>query len=83
MIYVINLEDGGGQEFYLNTEGAFTPLASSNPIPAQTFRSFGLMMKRLAQLRSSYSSSCQLYGVEQSEFEERRQVVRLPKGDGS
>ncbi len=85
MNYVINLEDGGGKEFYLTVEGELIGLSSASPEQPQEFKTFKLTAKRIDQLKPKYPATCQLYAVERREFDKRRQMLQeeneKPKGD--
>lgn len=79
MIYVINLEDGGGQEFYVTSEEKLISLSLPNQPEPQEFRSLKLAMKRLDQLRPKYPATCRLYALERTEFNHRRELLQKPK----
>jgi hypothetical protein len=42
MVYVINLEDGGGNEFFFTAEGGLIGLSSDGPEQPQEFRNYKL-----------------------------------------
>lgn len=75
MIYVINLEDGGGQEFFLTVEGNLVNLSAFSEEQPQEFKAYKLVAKKIDQIREKYPASCQIYGLEQSEFDARRSLL--------
>ena len=85
MIYVINLEDGGGKEFFLTVGGGLIGLSSAGPEQPQEFKTYKLTAKRIDQLKPKYPATCQLYAVERREFDKRRQMLQeeneKPTGD--
>jgi hypothetical protein len=78
MIYVINLEDGGGQEFYLATNGNLLSLSTPSDEEPQEFRSYKLVAKKMDQLRERYPASCHVYALERKEFDKRRLLLQTP-----
>jgi hypothetical protein len=76
MIYVINLEDGGNQEFYLTVGGGMVGLATTAEEPAQEFKTYKLAAKKMDQIRGNYPATCQVYALERGEFEARRKKLQ-------
>lgn len=76
MVYVINIEDGSGEEFFITVGGGIIGLSSAGPEQPQEFKTYKLTAKRIAQLKPNYPPTCQLYAVERREFEIRRQTLR-------
>ena len=74
MVYVVNLEDGGGQEFFLTTEGGLAVLSAGQET-AQEFKDQKAVSKKISELRPRYPASCQLYAVERGEFDQRRKAL--------
>lgn len=72
MIYVINLEDGGSQEFYLGTSGEMIGLDDPRNEEPQEFKSYKLVAKQLEELKGKYAATCRLYFMERNEFAQRR-----------
>lgn len=81
MIYIISLEDGGGQEFFLATDGEMVGMTTSSPQLPQEFGSYRETAKKVDSLRPKYPLTCQLYAVEKAEFDERRRRLRTPSDD--
>lgn len=77
MIYVVNLEDGGGNEFFLTAEGVLIGLSSDGPEQPQEFRTYKLTAKRIDQLKPRYAATCRLYALERSEFDKRRKALHV------
>ncbi|GAB2564382.1 hypothetical protein [Spirosoma aerophilum] len=75
-LYVINLEDGGGKEFFFTVKGQLIALGDMNEEFPQTFKTAKLMIKRMDQLRPRYPCTCRLYGLHIQEFEARRKIVQ-------
>lgn len=76
MTYIINLEDGGGQEFYLAVDGAMIAMNTNSTQPPQEFGSYRATAKKVDALRVKYPPTCQLYAVEKGEFDHRRQHLQ-------
>lgn len=76
MNYVINLEDGGGKEFFLSVAGGLIGLSSVVPEQPQEFKTYKLTARRIDQLKSRYPATCQLYAVERREFDNRRRMLQ-------
>ena len=77
MVYVINLEDGGGNEFFFTAEGGLIGLSSDGPEQPQEFRNYKLTAKRIDQLKPRYPLTCRLYALERRDFDKRRQVLQI------
>jgi len=77
MSYVINIEDGGGQEFFQTAGGKLINLVSQSEDVPQEFSNYKLVSRKIDQIRDKYPASCHVYAVEKSEFEERRRVLQL------
>ena len=75
-LYVVNLEDGGGKEFFFTVGGRLIALVDKSEESPQTFKSAKLMIKRMDELRSKYPCTCHLYGLHLQEFEVRRKIVQ-------
>ncbi|MVM33880.1 hypothetical protein GO755_27840 [Spirosoma sp. HMF4905] len=70
--YVLYMEDGNCQEFFLNSEGTLKPITDESfgsPFIATTVFQ---VYSQLSNLRMQYSSSCRFFALEYSEFEVRR-----------
>lgn len=78
MIYVINLEDGGGQEFFLTVGGGLVSLTSNGSEVPQEFKTSKLADKKKDQIRDKYPATCSIYVLEKSEFEIRRRELLPP-----
>ena len=78
MTYVINIEDGGGKEFYLAPNGKLIGLASNDSQEPQEFKAIKLALKKMDQLRPKYPPVCRIYAVERNEFNNRRQLLQKP-----
>ncbi|RZK76093.1 MAG: hypothetical protein EOO85_12240 [Pedobacter sp.] len=76
MTYVINIEDGGGKEFYLVPNGKLIGLASNDSQEPQEFKAIKLALKKMDQLRLKYPPVCRIYVVERNEFNTRRQLLQ-------
>ncbi|MBD2703365.1 hypothetical protein IC229_22165 [Spirosoma sp. BT702] len=79
MTYVINIEDGGGKEFYLASDGKLVGLSSTDKQEPQEFKAIKLAMKKMDQLRPKYPPVCRIYAVERVEFDNRRQLLQQPQ----
>lgn len=79
MTYVINIEDGGGKEFYLAPDGKLIGLTSNDPQEPQEFKAIKLALKKMDQLRPKYPPVCRIYAVERVEFNDRRQLLQKPQ----
>ncbi|GAB4039316.1 hypothetical protein [Spirosoma gilvum] len=79
MTYVINIEDGGGKEFYLAPDGKLIGLASKDSQEPQEFKAIKLALKKMDQLRPKYPPVCRIYAVERTEFNDRRQLLQKPQ----
>ncbi|GAA4464793.1 hypothetical protein GCM10023189_44540 [Nibrella saemangeumensis] len=80
MIYVINLEDGGGIEFFFaKGSGKLIKMADQSPEEPQEFRTFKLAWKKVNEYRQKYPAVCQLYVVDRKEFNNRRQILQTPR----
>jgi len=77
MNYVINLEDGGGQEFFLTAAGKLVGLRAVSQDQPQEFKNYKLAAKKISQITEKYPPTCQLYVVERREFEARRKVLQV------
>lgn len=75
MVFVINLEDGGGKEFYLSANGKFVGLTDENQAEPQAFKTHKQVQKQLDLLRQKYPASCQVYALDHREFEARQKVL--------
>jgi hypothetical protein len=78
MIYVINLEDGGGQEFFLTVGGGLITLSSTTEEQPQEFKTFKLAEKRMQQIRQKYPATCRIYALNKKEFDSRRTILQTP-----
>ncbi len=78
MIYVINIEDGGGKEFYLATDGKLVGLASNDVQEPQEFKAIKMALKKMDMLRPKYPPICRIYAIERIEFNNRRQLLQKP-----
>lgn len=82
MIYVINLEDGGGQEFFYTVDGRLVNLATVSDEQPQEFKTHKLVEKKIDQIRERYPPICHLYPVERNEFDQRRSKLQT-QSDGT
>lgn len=78
MIYVINLEDGGGNEFFLTVGSGLVSLTSNGPEVPQEFKTSKLADKKIDQIRDKYPATCSIYVLEKTEFETRRKQLLPP-----
>lgn len=76
MVYVINIEDGGGKEFFLSVEGKLVSLDSTDNQEPQEFKAIKLALKKMDQLRPNYPPVCRIYAVERNDFNSRRQLLQ-------
>jgi hypothetical protein len=76
MTYVINIEDGGGKEFYLAPDGKLIGLASNDQQEPKEFRTIKLVLNKMDQLRPKYPPVCRIYAVERKEFNNRRALLQ-------
>lgn len=76
MIYLINLQDGTGQEFYLTTQGTLASLSAKDEQEPQQFKTYKQVNKQLEALRQKYPKTCRVYFVERREFDERRKALQ-------
>jgi hypothetical protein len=81
MSYVINIEDGGGQEFFQTASGRLVNLTTDSEEVPQEFSNYKLVSRKIDQIRDKYPASCHVYALEKSEFEERRRVLQLSQED--
>lgn len=81
MIYVINLEDGGGQEFFWTAEGELISLLDQSEGQPQEFKTYKLVERKIDQLREKYPDTCRIYTLERKEFDRRRSVLQTPPPD--
>ena len=79
MNFVINLEDGGGKEFYLSAGGALVGLADKSEEEPHVFKTNKQVTKQLDQLRQKYPRTCRVYALEKREFELRKKEVQDPE----
>lgn len=77
MIFVINLEDGGGKEFYLAATGNLIGLSDQATEEPQLFKTHKQVNKQMDLLRQKYAQTCQIYAVDQREFDARRKVLLI------
>ncbi len=75
MVYVINIEDGGGKEFFLTQNGTLVGLADQSQEEPQIFKTHKQVNKQLESLRQKYPQTCQVYAVDHREFEARRKAL--------
>lgn len=78
MIYVINLEDGGGQEFFLTVGGRLINLSAAAEEQPQEFKTFKLVEKKIHQIREKYPATCRIYALDRKEFDNRRSLLQAP-----
>lgn len=78
MIYVINLEDGGGQEFFLTVGGGLINLSTDAEEQPQEFKTFKLVEKKIHQIREKYPATCRIYALDKKEFDNRRALLQTP-----
>ena len=78
MIYVINLEDGGGQEFFLTVGGGLINLSTEADEQPQEFKTFKLVEKKIHQIREKYPATCRIYALDKKEFDNRRDLLQTP-----
>lgn len=79
MNFVINLEDGGGKEFYVTAGGGLIGLADQSEEEPYIFKTHKQVTKQLDQLRQKYPKTCKIYAMEKREFEARRKAVQRPE----
>jgi hypothetical protein len=75
MIYVINLEDGAGKEFFVTADNQLIALTAETSEEPLKFKLIKLANKRINQLRPQYSAVCDLYWLELRDFEIRRKAL--------
>jgi len=76
MVYVINIEDGGGKEYFLSAEGNLVSLDSPDKQEPKEFKVLKLALKKMDQLRPKYPPVCRIYAVERNDFNTRRQLLQ-------
>lgn len=76
MTYVINIEDGGGKEFFLTTEGRLKGLSDSGSEQPQEFKTLKQALKKRDELRPKYPPICRIYALEKSEFNSRQALLQ-------
>jgi hypothetical protein len=81
MNYVINLEDGGGQEFFLTAAGKLVGMATVSQEQPQEFKTFKQAAKKISQITEKYPATCQLYVMELREFQARQKVLQPTEPD--
>ena len=72
MNFVINIEDGGGKEFYLSQNSNLISLTDASTEEPQIFKTAKQVNKQIDILRAKYSEACQVYALERHEFDTRR-----------
>jgi hypothetical protein len=72
MVFVINVEDGGGKEFFLTSEGRLIGIADQTTEEPQFFKTSKQVNKQLEILRQKYPQTCQAYAVDHRDFDARR-----------
>lgn len=77
MIYVINLEDGGGQEFFFTVDGRLINLAVASQEQPQEFKTHKLVDKKIDQISDLYPPTCHIYPLERKEFDQRRLKLQI------
>lgn len=75
MVYLINIQDGTGHEFYLTTNGTMASLSAKDDQKPQEFKTYKQVNKQLEALRPKYPKTCRVYFVERREFEEKRKAL--------
>ena len=71
LTFVINLQDGSGQEFYVDQSHALVSLKDGGerrPLPVQTYA----LLAQLRQVRQQYPANCQVYALSLPEFKQRQ-----------
>ena len=79
MIFVINIEDGAGKEFYLTSSGSLVGIADQSTEEPQEFKTYKQVDKQLSVLSQKYPPTCRIYALELHEFNQRRQVLEGEK----
>lgn len=75
MNIVINIEDGGGKEFYLAKENKVVALDDTSNQEPHIFKTAKQADKQVEELRKKYSEACQVYSLERHEFDARRKQL--------
>lgn len=75
MNFVVNIEDGGGKEFYLAKSGNLIGLVDNADDEPQIFKTAKQVAKQIDQLRQKHAESCQVYVLEIHEFEARKKAL--------
>lgn len=83
MIYVINLEDGGGQEFFLTVGGNLISLTTAGEEQPQEFKTYKLVEKKIHQIRDKYPATCRMYALDKKEFDNRKALLQTPPANDS
>lgn len=78
LTFVINLEDGGGHEFYLNEDNVLVCLTDVLPLKPKCILASELI-SQINQIRRDYPKSCFIYGLTLSEFHQRLSAVQQSK----
>jgi hypothetical protein len=78
MTYVINIEDGGGKEFFLTSEGKLIGLSDPGGVQPQEFKVLKQAIKKREELRPKYPPICRIYALEIGEFNNRRKLLQRP-----
>lgn len=76
MIYVVNLEDGAGKEFFVTSDNRLIALTDETTDEPVQFKTIRLAKKRIDQLRPQYAAVCDLYWLELRDFESRRKALQ-------
>lgn len=76
MIYVINLEDGAGKEFFVTADNRLIALTAETSEEPGQFKTIRQAKKRIDQLRPQYAAVCKLYPLELRDMEIRRDALR-------
>lgn len=81
MIYVINLEDGGGEEFFFTVGGKCVKLKAVSDEQPQEFKTHKAAERKMDQYSEKYPAVCRLYPVELNEFKQRRIKLQTTASD--
>lgn len=71
MAFVISVDDGGGQEFFLTDSGDLVSMHKPSEIEPRIFKTNKQVRRQEDLLRQKFPSTCRVYGLERKEFKRR------------
>ena len=76
MKFVINIEDGIGQEYFWSLENRLVLLSGTGPEQPKIFPNAKEVAKQVGKLRPLYPPVCQIYALDWREFEARWAIIQ-------